>query len=190
MKMKKTLAATFAIASFAISSAQAEGTKGLYIGANIARNHSHLNGREDIYRGYGANIKYAFNAHNAYIAPVVFFDKLDNKSYDNGNELRATYRYGVKLDIGYDITRNLSAYVTGGAANVRYKTNYYATGNGKHTDDKIAAVYGIGAKYVLTNNLGLTFEYNRQSRGKFKDSAGLKTPSEVNSMQFGLALNF
>ncbi len=188
-KIKNTLAATVAIATLAISSANAN-TEGLYVGANIARNHSKFDGGKDTYRGYGANVKYAFNKNNVFIAPVVFFDRIDNKVLEGGNENRAAYRYGAKLDIGYDITRDFGVYVTGGGANVKYKSNSSAVGGGKNSDDQIAAVYGVGAKYALTNNLGFTFEYNRQSRGKFKDSSGLKTPSEVNSAQFGVALNF
>lgn len=185
--IKNAILTTVAIATFAINSAQAK-TEGAYIGANISRNEAKFNGKEDNYGGYGASFKYAFNSHNAFIAPGVFADKLQNKVTQGGNQLRAEYRYGAKLDIGYDITRDLSAYVTGGVARVRYKTTNAV--NGRDTDDKYAAIYGIGAKYALTNNLAFTFEYNRQSRGKFKDSAGLKTPSEINAMQFGLALNF
>ncbi len=184
--MKKSLAIILAAATFYSSAAFAK-TEGNYFGINIlhvSASHKYRvadltdssRGKfDDSAIGFGASYKHAFNFGKTFLAPELFFDKLGTVARDNTNEASAAeqpssmelqYRYGAKLNLGYDLEDNLAAYVTAGAANVGFQYNSEAAAsgtNGLKSNSTFGYLYGLGVTYKANKDVGLNLEYNKQT---------------------------
>lgn len=189
--------------------------------------------------GAGFSYKYAINFGGVYIAPGIFAESINAESkvsssitnnnsaspslaadtytsisMDDTTTVESKYRYGIKADIGYDITEDLAAYLVVGISNNEYDvknqentTTSTATvtsdGNpivyGAGTTDtetykdsvsKIGFIYGLGGSYNLSEDVTLNAEYNRQSVNfKFKD-VDEKLKTTVSVAQVGIAYRF
>lgn len=153
-KYEKLIVATSIIATFTASSAFAK-NEGNIVGVNLLRasniNQYQKSGSasanygkfKDSSTGLGVSYKYAFNFDNVFLAPGVFFDKLGLKAKDqDGDSVSSNYRYGTKLDVGYDITDSFAAYLSTGLANTNYKVDWTSTGE-KKTGSKLDTLLAL-----------------------------------------------
>ncbi len=201
--MKKLLVTTSLLATLVTSSALAK-TEGNLVGINLLRSSatnqyqrtnvasSNYSDFKDSAIGVGASYKYAVNFGQVFVAPGVFFDKLSLKAKDQDDDtVSSSYRYGAKVDVGYDITDNISAYVTGGLANVSYKVDWKSLDQ-KKSGSKTSFIGGIGVAYKLSKELTVGFEYNAQTPTfKTPDAGGInEVKSKIRVAQIGVAYNF
>lgn len=125
----------------------------------------------------GLNYKYAMNFDRFFVAPGVFFEKhsssstqrQDNRYYRySSTRLRVNERFGARVDFGYDLTKNISPYVTLGYAGVSYRSNYAAADTdlvNRYSTKKGTAfspLYGFGLNVDVSENVSLNAEYNIQ----------------------------
>lgn len=111
--------------------------------------------------GYGINYKYAFNFNNFFVAPGVFLDRnkvsakfQDDQLESNRDKLR--YSYGVKLNLGYDVTDEAAIFAVLGYGESKMKwSNSLDSTNFKSE----SIIYGLGAKYSVTQNIDVNFGY-------------------------------
>jgi opacity protein-like surface antigen len=161
------------------------------------------------FAGLGLSYRYAFNFNNFFIAPGLIFEQNSfgssrNKDKPDALSLQIQNRFGFKTDFGYDLTKNIAPYLTGGYAVVKYKTT--ASGESKDfslvkagkSDFEGSFFFGGGFKFDLANNFSLNLEYNYQ---KFDASATVPVessdlasriiyPTSLNIIKLGLAYNF
>ncbi len=200
--MKKIIAIAALTAALASSSAFAK-TEGNYVGidflkTSVTNRYQSSGGKAADYEkfdntsnGVGINYKHALNFNDVFIAPGVFFDRLGSEATDaDGGTLSTQSRYGAKLDVGYDVNENFSAYVTNGLAHVKYNINL--PNNSTSTGAEISYFYGAGLSTKITKDLSLNVEYNTQT-------LSIATPvidgadhikSKINVAKLGLSYNF
>lgn len=162
----------------------------------------------------GVNYKYAFNFDRFFVAPGVFFEQnlgtKDQTTGENG-KLKVNNRFGTRADFGYDITERFSPYFTVGLAGVSYKSKYYVDTGSRDANDQIlyafsskrgtavSAIYGLGLKFNLDNDLSLNAEYNIQhftakaiidpaAYINYQDRANLK--AKLETFKIGISYNF
>ena len=189
-------------------------TVGNYVGIDIIKTALSFSSERTIYQtnkleksiqstpepsySFGFKYNYAVNYHGFFISPGLIYEKNSNKGHFNsdGNAKSALKRYGqsyskinqrfgVKLDLGNDITEDFSIYGTLGYALNDYESynslyqdrryNYYAdmvgyTSNNKfkvsnnpwklNKDKKWAPFFGGGFRIKLYKNWLLNGEYN------------------------------
>ena len=189
--MKKTLSLIIIAGSLLANSAYAK-TEGNYVGIDILRSsteHKYAGiSVKDKSAGFGANYKYAFNFDKIFLAPGVFAERLGSKVTDDLNETTTTnYRYGAKLDLGYDVTDNFAAYFTNGFANVRYKLDDHD--GYVESKSAVSYFYGAGLSYKILKNLTMNLEYNTQSPS-FTNVNGVKIKSDIKVTKIGVSYNF
>jgi opacity protein-like surface antigen len=201
--MKKLITITALVTTFAASSAFAK-TEGNYLGVSALRvsadnkyksndtTASNYSNFKDSSMGYGVDYKYAFNFDKIFLAPGVFFDKLGVTAKDqDGDSVSANYRYGVKLDLGYDFNEKFSAYLSAGVANVNYKVDWKSISQ-KKSGSKTGFIGGIGLNYQALDNVVLNLEYNSQSLDfTTPDNGGInKVNSDIKALKFGVSYKF
>ena len=136
----------------------------------------------------GVNYKYAFNFDNFFVAPRVFFDYTNiGAKASNNDEWDLDFRYGAKVDLGYDITDKFAAFVNVGAANNHYEARY-ASGS-KTSDSKLEALYGVGVKYSATDaiDFGLSYEISNLN---VKDPLNNTVKFDLEVFRLGVSYNF
>lgn len=202
-------------------------TEGMYIGFDLSRNNSDHKYRLDSASdsslssvdsvdaissfdangyGYGVNLKHAYNFNGLYIAPVIFYETINTVATDEGNDqVSVNSRHGVKLELGYDITKSISAFVNYGVGVVSYEVNFTHSGLGKQYAKDSSEIFGLGLNYNLDKNWVLSYEYNMQKVdlgtrvGSYDtranpavlmgiDHFGIKT--EIKSMKLGVSYKF
>ena len=113
--------------------------------------------------GVGASYKYALNFDKIFLAPGVFFDKIGTNAADKDlDTISLNHRYGVKLDLGYDITDKFAAYVTNGFATTIYQVDWKSIGQ-KKSGSKVAYFFGAGLAYSVADNVTMNAELNMTS---------------------------
>lgn len=140
---------------------------------------------EDSNTGLGVAYKYAVNlgdytdlkySNRLFVAPGIFFERIGTSAsagptLPSGDSQRFNMqnRYGVKMDLGYDLNEYISPYLTGGLSYSGYSSS---DPNATNSTPAIAQIfrgskpgwfYGIGLTTKLCNNFSLAFEYNTQS---------------------------
>jgi opacity protein-like surface antigen len=189
MKIKYILILILAVISYlslAINNSNAS-TEGNYFGVNaIYSNASHkYNPFDTKYKefknsnvGGGIEYRYAINLDGFFIAPSLVMEAPNTNAQDkDGDDIKIKYRYGSKINIGYDIFDNFAIYLTSGAMITSAESNWSAE-NGKTvsdteestnkiSSDSIDNMYGAGFTFGFTDNLAFNFEYNSQ-RAKFR----------------------
>lgn len=223
--MKKIV---ISIAILAALSNQAFAKNGFYIGADIAHNtvEQKFHNRDfysaaflpnnmfvrDSGTGFGLNAGYKQElCDKLFIAPEIFYDKLNvdagdyyynhpNPSFTSPNDqIQFKYRYGVKLNLGYNFTQKFTGFVNVGVAQLKYKTDYPSVATTTPFNEeksKNSPILGVGVLYNITNNVAAKFEYNRQNfnidYGIGSSTRGAVARSRVNidSLKVGLVYNF
>ena len=158
--------------------------------------------------GAGLHYRYAFNNNGLFIAPGIIieqdsFNKTATKG-TNHDSLQVKNRYGVKLDVGYDVSEVVAPYLTGGYAAVSYKS----ISNGDNGSGGVATAttsgtasngfFGGGLKFTLSKEFSMNVEYNRQTfTAKSvipQESAyyvnGYKQVARIDIVKLGLSYNF
>lgn len=199
LHMKKLLITMSVLVSL-ISSAALAKTEGSYAGLDLLRTSIRYKERYSVFGlapqdngpnysnsnyGLGLNYKYAFNFSNAFIAPGLIYE-YNNVSAkgDEGIRLAIRNRYGVKTDIGYDVTDKVAPYFTVGYGNISYSTRNFV-GNQTASIDGNAHdwFYGAGVKFDVSEKVAINLEYNLQ---KFKAKATIPDPNN----QYSYSGNF
>lgn len=136
-------------------------------------NRSARNISNDDQISVGLNYKIAFNILGFYVAPGVFYDFANVSQYDDlGHEWELDTRIGLRVDGGYDLTRNLSGYVFTGYASNNISIN---NSSGTSSSNEIDPFYGLGVKYSVLGNIDVNLEY---------EFSGYRTPAEyINSIR-------
>jgi len=202
---KKLLVVAVFASALSTSSAFAK-TEGNYVGFNAIRamsSYKHdgvklnkTNASDSNVIGAGIDYKYAINFGGVFVAPVVFAESLNSSAHSSKKDtdtLQTKYRYGIKANVGYDITDNISTYLVVGAARNHF-VSIDTPENSVNPDiaktNKIGFLYGLGASYNLTKDVALNLEYNRQSATfKFRGDT-TKRKAAIQVAQIGLAYHF
>lgn len=199
---KKLLAAASVAVAVAASSSAFAKTEGHYAGVNIVRSDS---GSQYIYggvnvtnkfndRGIGAGLdyRYAFNMNNFFIAPGLFVEKNNIKTRESTDEMTSTisinYRYGLKANIGYDVTDEASVYFTNGLSNTLYKVDWKS--DGEKSTGAIGYFYGAGVAYNVTKEVAVNVEYNTQKIDLNTASVGAKVENTLSVVKLGVSYHF
>ncbi len=223
--INKKLLSAASLAAIIFSSSAFAKTEGNYVGLNVIR--SSLTGKgEDVGSssikgkqiGFGVDYKYAINYDNFFVAPGVFAENNNNEGkkstdtiennqgiYDKESRslgYKNKYRYGVKLDIGYDITDQFAVYFTNGLSrnHLQLNNNYseYTNNNGQINSDqgssktkfkKIGYFYGLGATYNVAKDVSVNAEYNIQNINP-KPSGYSKIKTNIGVAKIGVAYHF
>jgi outer membrane autotransporter protein len=209
--MKKLFVISSVIAALAATSANAK--DGAYVGFDVLASnvknkyqdrtdHTNSSNGSKIDHdalGFGLNAGYKMGVGgNVFVAPEVFFDYLANSSktalrgqYEgsNNDRFRVNNRYGAKLNLGYDFTKEFSASVNVGLANTQYTYDVGSFGLSRGSSE-LGAVYGLGTAYNINDNWSLRFGLDRQKlnvRGVFE---GERYKVTIHTARLGLAYNF
>lgn len=220
----KKLAALSVLAALVSTSAYAK-TEGNYVDISVLRSSMKLKENDSFNKdtdssfGFGTSYKYAVNFNNFFIAPGVFFDRLGSESKQSSaiagtedvpvsssstGEISLNNRYGVKLDVGYDVNEQFAFYGTGGLSYVSYKVKNSA-GQADLTADPVVAssvsasksgrdsspFIGAGFVYKINKDFALMTEYTMQNLSLKTGSAsvGGDLPLALSSSNAKVKLN-
>lgn len=157
--------------------------------------------------GYSLNVGYKFNFKEFFVAPELFFDKLNNSSdgfHDSGfsDEYKAykldlNYRYGFKSHIGYNVTPKFNAFLTWGFANLDYDerpVKYVTSGVTRNpTASELDQLFGFGFAYSFNENISGKLTYDRQSmrlRSVNHGDEGSTIKTTLDVVKVGVAYSF
>lgn len=200
--MKKLVTAVSVAAVFASASAMAK-TEGHYFGADLIRSEAQYQSRTNglptsgvnkfnsSVNGYGFDYRYAVNMDRVFVAPGVFYDKIDAKAIaSNSDTVNIKSRYGVKLDVGYDVTDKVGLYFTNGFAETGYKVDGVVNGTGTKSKSDLKYYYGAGVTFNIVKNWDLRAEYTTQSFGMETAVEAVRVKARLNVMKFGVLYKF
>ena len=148
--------------------------------------------------GFSGDIGYKFSFDKAFIAPEIFYDRLNNTAndYTSGNDpssykdnINLNSRYGAKLNLGYNILPKLAVFVNAGFANVRYSVKWPSIDDARY-GHKLAMVYGIGASYSLNENWALRTSYDKQEFNIQWVYEGLRSKVDLTVVKAGVVYSF
>jgi opacity protein-like surface antigen len=158
--LNKKLLAAASVAAIVSSSGAFAKTEGNYVGVDLLATTYKTSDRSDKHAdtrvGFGVNYKYAFNFDGLFIAPGVFYNANNAKSEHQGWEEKLDNSYGIKADLGYDLTDNFAPFVTFGYQENRLE---YAAANGSSNWTSESLIYGVGAKYSVADNIDVSLAY-------------------------------
>ncbi len=193
--INKKLLAVFSIAAALVTSAAFAKTEGHYVGINVVNSdvdHQYNNGTSQFDEkkvGYGADYKYAMGLTDAlFIAPGVFAEANNLRTTNSsGDIVENDYRYGVKLDIGHDLTDDVAIYFTNGLSANHYRANRVSVGNKSGTE--LGYFYGAGFSLNVAKDVALNIEYNTQ-KVRFDTANTVDLDSDLSVFKVGLNYNF
>jgi hypothetical protein len=139
--------------------------------------------------GFGIDYGLSFNHNNFIIEPKLFYDSvnfkvamnsssldlsLDSSKWCENSNIKINDLFGSKLNIGYKINNNFSAFLLGGVANVRYSSklspcvhiditemfdkSYIKINSQKN--NQLVPFYGFGFQIILNKTFSIISEYN------------------------------
>lgn len=203
MLNKKLLVAVALIAALSSTKSFAK-TEGNYFGVDLLRTsadfqYSPRNGYPQFNQtaiGVGAHYSHAFNFDGIFLAPGVFVEKNQVRASDkDGDKYGLNYRSGIKLDLGYDVTKSFSPYITGGLSHLNYTADFRTGSNGsavKKSDSSNGAFYGIGFLYHVAKEFTINAEYNIQSNNNVRVGkvANSKAGADIQVIKLGASYHF
>ena len=211
--MKKFLVASAIIATLATASASAK--DGAYVGFDINTsnvenkfqnrinkmdpdNNNNIKADHDSI-GFGLNAGYKIGFNQAFVAPELFFDYLNNSGKQSGYELdmasnkndrfEINNRYGAKVNLGYNFTEKFNGFVNLGLANTRYAVNSESIKLSKGAS-KLAPIYGLGVAYNINDKWTTKLSYDRQKFNAGEVLEGYRNITTITVVKVGLAYNF
>lgn len=165
--------------------------------------------------GLGVNYKYAFNFNKFFIAPGIFYEKLNTKVTPSqkaypfyevtSRGLTVNDRYGIITNFGYDFNQYISPYLVVGYSAVRYNSKNgigyvgeEAVETVSKTDTAHSLLYGLGLNLKYNQQVSFNLEFNMQKftakQGKISDpvfiSYNSKYKADIDSLKLGVAFNF
>lgn len=196
--MKKLILITSLVTIFATSSASAK-TEGHSASLDLLATKAHFrfkNNGADTFKdraagGLGIGYKYAFNFDGVFLRPGVFLEKnnLEYKStFATVPSVNINNRYGAKVDVGYDIDKDLSVYVVGGVSFLNYDVTTASTK--KSSSSKSDLFYGIGISHDYSEKVAFNLEYNTQSFNLKQSNGGTKIPVDLSVIKIGMNYKF
>lgn len=129
-----------------------------------------------------------------FLPPGIFFEQHDTTTHGNGingssniaylNRLRINNRYGIKADLGYDVTDRIAPYFTSGYSRISYNAQNTITRSGiTYSDQKNSSLgdwfYGAGLKLKYNNDISINIEYNYQ---KFSAKTAVRDTKNYNGV--------
>lgn len=195
--MKKSLILLSIIASLASFNAYAK-TEGNYVGVSILRSSqdSKYNPEEgygkfdDSSIGFGLDYNHALNFNDFFVAPGVFAEKIGTKAKDSdGDNFSLDYRYGAKLNIGYDIVDNFAVYLTNGLSATVGKVDWKSF-DLKKSSTELDYFYGAGVAFKVNKDIAVNLEYNTQKSNFKTPSEAQKAEAKLNMFKLGVSYNF
>jgi len=221
--MKKLTLLTVILAITTSTQSFAE-TKGHYTGINILKASAKTKTTKDASSGngdtyfnsnskdsatdFGVDYKYAINIDNFFVAPGLFYENIGTEALvsDSRNGwaqgLKLNNRYGVKLDFGYDLTKNFAIYIPLEYAITNYKLSTIDYDNTRALGTKKVGYsanifYGVGVAFYPTEKVSINLQYTR-SNPDFKSSkdvalvntVGLKARTTLDIIKLGVAYHF
>ena len=208
--MKKLLAG-FVIALFAVSVASAK--DGFYVGADLLQARAHHQYRvlysagvfEDngaqakaTSTGFSLNSGYKFNLNKVFIAPEIFYDRLNNSANDftyqdspanYRDNINMNSRYGAKINLGYNIFSKFAVFANAGFSNVSYSVKWPSVDNARY-GHKLAMIYGVGASYNIDDNWAVRASYDRQRFNIQWVYEGLRSAVDLSVAKVGVVYGF
>ena len=188
--MKKFLPALFAF-SIVASAANAE-TQGHYVGLNLVNTYQkgYQESSDSDNNSWGITYGYAFNFDRLFIAPEIFYDHNDSENNNHDvYKFEYDYSYGIKANLGYDITDDLAGYVSLGHAEIRNQTTA-APLRGRGSNEYL--IVGFGGRYSINDSFDLSASFELGKLGKsddiFNSTDGAN--SFIRVTKFGLIYNF
>lgn len=97
-------------------------------------------------------------------------------------------RFGSKLDLGYNINKDFSAYFTNGIASTTYKF-IIEDSNKSFTKKDLGYFYGAGLNFEVNKNYVISLEYNIQHTS-MNDGLGAKLRSIHRVSKLAFSYNF
>lgn len=117
--------------------------------------------------GIGLHYNYALNYGGFFMSPGLILEQ--NSATANGHEerqmqrIQVLNRYGIKTDVGFDLTDRFAAYGTAGYVGVSYKTRNFVLPDGTGTSIKNGTkadwFYGAGLKFDCNKQTSVNLEY-------------------------------
>ncbi len=152
--------------------------------------------------GFGFEGGYRFDLKDGFfIVSELFFDQLNNNAADPAvgfqrDRLILNYRYGAKLNLGYEFNEKFGAFVNAGVGVVDYDVNWNSvvgtqdSGFASYGSTSDSAVYGIGAHYNLNEKLTIKASYDVQDLAIRYNLDGWRSSVELRVFKLGLNYNF
>lgn len=191
--MKKSLMLLSIIASLASANAYAK-TEGNYAGFSILRSSQVSIGDgkfDDSSIGFGLDYNHALNFNNFFVAPGVFAEKIGTKAKDSdGDNVSLDYRYGAKVNIGYDVVDNFAVYFTNGLVATAGKVDWKSIGE-KKSSTELDYFYGAGFTFKVNKDIAVNLEYNAQKSNFSTPYDNLeKAEAKLSMFKLGVSYNF
>ena len=193
--MKKTFIAASVLGTL-ISADSFAKTEGNFIGLDLVNTESQMvdvtNGqqhREDDF-GFGINYQHAFNFNGFFVAPEIFYDSNRNLGRANGNSDELLYSYGLKANLGYDITDKIALFAVLGGGQARSQSNLSNVVEDR-TDEFFT--YGLGAAYEINDKFAINIGYEISQYTNSKDPLTDTTDSfnsDFKVARVGVTYNF
>ncbi len=154
--------------------------------------------------GAGLNLGYRLKIGDVFVAPEIFYDRIENSAKDFGykenqdpyiarNYLNVESRYGARINLGYNIFSNVNVFVNAGLAKVKYAIILFPDGpyteNFEH-NTKTAPIYGAGISFDLNRNWQMRIAYDRQQFHVRYNVASEKDTITIETAKLGIAYNF
>ncbi len=194
--LNKKLLSVVSVAAVLSSSAVFAKTQGNYVGVDflattykLPDTTSGISQKEDeTSAGVGFNYKYAFNFNGFFVAPGIFYNA-NNARYDQPTwSEKLDNSYGIKADLGYDLTDKFSPFVTFGYQENRIE---YIDSNPANSfaDTRESLIYGIGAQYSVIEDINISLAYEYVDYNKSKQNV-TKKRYNPDVYKLGISYNF
>jgi hypothetical protein len=150
--------------------------------------------------GYGINFGYKISKNNIFIAPEIFYEKLNVHAADYYNSattsdsLKVESREGVKVALGYTFFDKLSIFGNYGFTKVHFRQNVANFGD-IYSFNKSAPIYGFGISYRIYKDVDLRLSHDIQTiktlyDKNFADNGDQKDMTKIRATKVGLVYNF
>lgn len=221
MKKLTILAALFATITATKSFAN---TSGHYAGINVLKasaktktskdistfnSDTYFNSKsEDSSINFGFDYQYAINKNNFFVAPGLFYENLNTEAKVNdtrngwSQNLKLNNRYGLKLDVGYDVSKLFAIYVPLEYAitNYEFSTHDYTNNSSlrtKRTASDSSFFYGLGVAFAPSDKILVKLQYTRSeldlqsvSDVALVNTVRLKAKTNLDIIKLGFAYRF
>jgi len=161
--------------------------------SRIKRTQGQKSSAQDV--GFGANAGFKIGIDEAFIAPEIFYDQINNAAKDffpvknPATRLEVTNRFGAKMNMGYNIYDRLDFFAIIGVANVKYAIKF-RTDQSSHGVYKLSPIYGLGFSYDISDNFALKFTYDRQVFNAQYVYEGVRDKITLDVLKGGIVVTF
>lgn len=148
--------------------------------------------------GVGINAGYKYDIGKAFIAPEIFYDYINNSAKDfvhiaqpqfKEDTMEIDSRYGLKLNVGYNLFSKMNVFATVGAANVYYHNRWVSSGRSSGKSE-LTALYGLGLSYNINDTWSLRASYDRQKIDTTFVREGWRDVVRLSTARVGAVYNF